>query len=347
MKNFIFGALIVTGLAGCAGNSSNTSPLSGTTVADSSRAPKVGSAATPAVAKGNIPVFLTVKSEEVTHDAWVKLGALTLLSAKGEEKVFSPSQGTAIRLAGLRDVEGRRYLYVGTMPREERFVRVRLNLDEKVAVRSLGEEKDAIWELANRGEATLDLNANATFQDALVLELKLNKTEKEAQATIALAPAGDCLKVERQERLFALGTVTAKEKDTTQIAIGNRMVKTVWPNSAEKGSLVAGFLGWDPAAKSTQLNMPMGVTKKDTWVLGKCLAVDEKAKLWTFEPAQGTESWLSSGTLGLPQGIDTLPAAGTAVIVQFVDGKLSAVRELATSPEPSLPDAKRRENPLK
>jgi hypothetical protein len=236
------GLVTLIALVGCGGNTNSASPFSNTTATGSDPIGRGGVRAGGTAAsevRGTVPVFITVKPESLTRDAWMKIEQVELQSAKSQQSVFPGSVGVAVRLSSLRDVKGRRYLFVGEASRSEPLVRVQLTLASKFLVDEPGLDKpvEGDWKgdlkrpKPDLATLSLNLDPNSDFKDAIVLELTMSAKEDDLSLAMALGPAVDVFAPERQERTILVG----KFVPPSSIQAGPKI--TLFETGAETGRM--------------------------------------------------------------------------------------------------------------
>lgn len=339
----LFFGLVAALLAGCGGNSTNSSPLAGGTVADQNRSgkPAVGAANT-ANGVNWLPVYLTVKPESITDDVWIKVREVTLQTNSAEVSVGSFASGLGLRLAALRDVDGRRFLFLGMADMANHVVRAKVTLDDAFTVEKLGEKPDvrhfaadATTSSGGRVDARLNLDPNAQFQDALVLELNLTKGSKEGELVpqIALGSAADVSDPTRQEHSLLTGKFVKSNGERWIVKTANGEV-TLVPSedvlkdarkSPAEGANIACAIGYVPTSKLAIVTQWTAMPEKQTLALGKLVAVQDSQKLAIFDITQSTDG--TASTLSLAMGSQSVAADGVGkgglITYQSVEGSLT------------------------
>lgn len=323
-KGWIIGTLSALALAGCGGTSSNSSPLSGANVADQNRTGKPAVAANPSSKTAMmLPVYLTIKPDTISEDIWVKLRSVALQTNSSEMTLGTAAKGVSLRLAGLRDVDGRRFLFLGMADLSNHVVRAKLTLDDQFTVEQLGAKPDVRTFAADAAtggggkvDARLNLDPNAQFQDALVLELSLSKGAKDGEYVpqLTLGSASDVADLGRHEHSLVFGQFVKASGDkwTFKVAGGeqNFAISEELSKGDRKapveGAEVALAIGFDPATKTAVVSQWMPVTDKKTIALARIVAEQSEQKLAIFEVCQANEG--TGATISLATNGKVIPA---------------------------------------
>lgn len=350
-------------LAGCGGGNNTASPFNGTTLQGKDIAQPTTRDAKPAEAQGSVPVFLTVNPTALPKDAWISLNRVELQTATSSVPTYLTGESPWIRAASLRDMDGRRFLFAGMAPRASRFVRAVVELGDHYQLPVVGEEKPK--SLAFGGDAknngsgkTLlraNLNPNAEFQDALVLELSFQQPsdEKPLEPTLALGSATGALDPDRQVWSFWRGKV-AGGPSLKLIGVDGLFATAEGVTVPKKDDQVTILAYFDAAAKRPvaawieegTASLVRGTVSAASADEHK-LTLEQSAMIGGIQPALSQElSWPDA--LKLPEGTTWDGFLQKSVTVKIAEKKLAEIRQdakiaiKAPEPEPvaTKPDPK-------
>lgn len=285
-------------LAGC-GGSESANPLSGTTLPDT-RFSNSGKANTPAVP---VPVFLTVDPAKTSSSAIVSLRRASF-SRVGDQDVLSELSGLSFRPRSLvvmdqDQVKGRKFLYLGMLPRNTGYSKLNLSLAPTFTATPLGgASKQGTWENA---QLSLSLDATKALADALVLELSVNEETK--KLGLALGKADGVLEEANQQPTLVQVRLTGAELAAKEWTLRSstatlgmfKLPEAAWSGSKPKAgpALLGGV--WSPKAKAFQpafgcspsshfVSSPDGVVASDPSQVGKTAEPPSTAWQWRERP---------------------------------------------------------------
>ncbi|MBS1705598.1 MAG: hypothetical protein JST40_06965 [Armatimonadetes bacterium] len=315
MSRLNWGGLVVLAslMAGCGGNTNSASPFSNTTYSGRDPSNLAPTRSSAFASGGTLPVFLSIGSDQLPHDLWVTLKSVEVQGTQSSQAVFSSKSGYAFRLASLRDTNGPRYLYLGTIEKKEPLARAKVVVGDQAFWQELGQQEimKSKWSgtEADGGEGVVlntNLDPNAEFQDALVLNLSLKVESEKLTPAIGLGSAGGALDLARQEAQVLSGKIEKVEaaEGGTWVSLGKHRIavpaEVVAGEALKKDTELAVLLAYDKVART-----PVAVATQD-WSEGllraKLANYDAGRGSISLEPLAGAWKELNVMTLPVVQG---------------------------------------------
>lgn len=291
--NVVFASVFGVLLAGCGGSNQSASPFTGTTADGRDAAAGSKSVSRSTSGARAIPVYLTVTPEQVTSDLWISVNGGQVQTASASQNLDLANTGQRLRLASLRDVEGRRFLFLGMAKSNDRLVRASIQLSDTYFQSEVGEKSTTHAFAASKTDGsgsvtlTVPLEPNAEFRDGLVLELQLNNKDDKFTPALVIGKATDIGDPMRQERgLFEskVASISGKTPDQTihfsgwQGAISTDSKISNTEKELTKGQTASGTYFFDPSTQQTGLaNLQIGTVTSQKWIRGKLAAWDADA----------------------------------------------------------------------
>ena len=349
-------------LVGCGGSTNSANPLQNNSLLGKDPSSNVGTktiAGKPGIA---VPVFLSVNPEQLKDDVWIRPRKVLIGSSDATQTLWEGHDQFSLRLAGLRDIEGRLYMPLGMASKNARLVRAQLQLDEAYWVPELGAEAPTKKKFEFSGQAgapgqpllTLNLDPNVEFRDAIVLELNLTESADKKSLTpeIKLGSTSFALDSGRQIPGWVRGTVETNTPSALGIKAFGASTSFAWlegesKKEIEKGDNVLVHTLFDSKSKSMVAQVVQGYKGKDVpqGFFGKLATTQDEGKTGVFEPVWTVWDKPAATSYTLPlEGEQWAERAVSTGFVRF-DGKSATSMQTApksmtiAKPEPVKPAA--------
>lgn len=289
-------------LVGCGGSTNSANPLQNNSLLGKDPSSNVGTKVMAGKEGVSVPVFLSVNPEQLKEDVWIRPRKVLIGSSDATQVLWEGHDLFSIRLAGLRDIEGRLYLPLGLASKNSRLVRAQLQLDETYWVPELGQETPAKKKFVFTGQAgapgqpllTLNLDPNAEFRDAIVLELNLVESTDKKGVTpeLKLGSTQLALDASRQVPGWVRGTVESNSSSSLSLKAWGTTLSLGWQEGAyqkelAKGDNVVSQTIFDSKSKSMVGQNVQAFKGKEMpqGIFGKLASTQDEGKTGVFEPA--------------------------------------------------------------
>ncbi|MBL8088485.1 MAG: hypothetical protein JNM85_10510 [Chthonomonas sp.] len=288
MRNrvIVLATSVIAVLAGCGGNSNSSSPLQGGSLQGKEPVAATSRTIPANQEKGTLPVLLTIRPETLTQDIWCSLRGAELQSSDSQKQLLRFDPDSLMRLASLRDVEGRRFVFLGMADRGVRYVRAQFELSGDYWVNSVGEDpvKKSFSDVTKDGSSghvllKTNLDPNGDFKDALVLELNFAPAADPSGGltpTMGLGSVRDALEADRQESF----PVTMKITDPTMLSKDVCLLAKELPDKNADARVALLFDRATQRAGVVAVGSPEG-----GWIGGKVVSTSTEPRTVTLEPS--------------------------------------------------------------